>query len=132
MRSRPLPSGYLAALLAAPVLTEPATDPTARSLAADGPGAQPFVYPACRWETVTQVAGLSQRPHGEDTSHGSSWYTRRRAKLRLAHEVSWIGAWFIGGGIALMMGHPAGGLAGMACGGFFAALSLAAASAGEG
>ena len=76
-------------------------------------------------ETVIRMAGLSHRSHDEDMS--SSWgprYSRWRPRLRAAHEVAWIGAWFAGGGIALAMGHWGGGLTGLIGGGFFAAISL--------
>jgi hypothetical protein len=39
--------------------------------------------------------------------------------------VSWIGAWFAGGDIALAMGHLGDGLAGFAGGCFFTATTLA-------
>jgi hypothetical protein len=76
-------------------------------------------------EKALWVGDLSQRSHGEDFS--SSWshsYIRWRPKLRAAHEAVWIGAWFVGGGVALGLGHLSGGLVGLIGGGFFAALNL--------
>jgi hypothetical protein len=64
-------------------------------------------------EKAFWVGDLSQRSHGEDIS--SSWsysYIRWRPKLRAAHEAVWIGARFVGGGVALGLGHLSGGLVG--------------------
>jgi hypothetical protein len=54
-----------------------------------------------------------------------SRYLMWRSRLSRAHEAAWVGAWFAGGGIALAMGHLGGGIAGMAGGCVFAALSAA-------
>lgn len=73
------------------------------------------------------MTGMWQRSSSQDTfsSPWGSWYVKWRPRLRLAHEAGWVGAWFVGGGIALAMGHLGMGVAGLAGGGFFAALCAA-------
>jgi hypothetical protein len=67
------------------------------------------------------VVDPSQHTASEDAP---TLYSRWRPRLRVAHEVGWMAAWLIGGGIALATGHRDGGLVGLIGGGFFAALSL--------
>ena len=48
------------------------------------------------------VAKVSQPPFSKDAAsmRGGSSYRRWRLRLHFAHEVAWVGAWYVGGGIA--------------------------------